>query len=157
MSKIETVVTKPNLVIKENELEMILLTNEAEAELDNKIKEIKDYLTNTKGDGKTEEQKDNDYKVAQIKWGEYATILRKTKYNFFLNREQYKFLTSLLLSKLEYDVNTVFFAIDLTSLLGGMKEIHYKDAIETKSIAVDATEITYLGTPRCRVPTPVRV
>ena len=70
--------------------------------------------------------------------------MRDTKYNFHLNRLQWKFLTDLILSKLEYDVNTVFFAIELTDLLGSMKDTKYTNDTELVSFEVNATEITYI-------------
>jgi hypothetical protein len=48
------------------------------------------------------------------------------------------------LSKLEYDVNTVFFAIELVELLGSLREVKYTNDKELKGVAVNATEITYI-------------
>jgi hypothetical protein len=67
-----------------------------------------------------------------------------TKYNFFLNRPQWKFLTDLILTKLEYDVNTVFLAIELTNLLGSMKGVKFQNDNELINFPVNATEITYI-------------
>jgi hypothetical protein len=53
-------------------------------------------------------------------------------------------LTDILLKKLEYDVNTVFIAIELTEMLGAMSGSKYLDDKEIKSFSVDATEITYI-------------
>jgi hypothetical protein len=66
------------------------------------------------------------------------------KYNFHLNRVQWKFLTDLILTKLEYDVNTVFFAIELTELLGTMRDVKYSNDDELIAFPVNATEITYV-------------
>ena len=57
-------------------------------------------------------EKDELYQNAQSLWKEYINELKEAKYNFQLNRPQHKFLTELVLSKLEYDVNSVFFAIE---------------------------------------------
>ena len=46
--------------------------------------------------------------------------------------------------KLEYDVNTVFIAVELTNLLGTMKDIKFANDTEVKEFKVDATEITYI-------------
>ena len=102
-------------------------------------------MKNNNGKGKSEGEKDELYKNAQGLWREYAYTLSNTKYNFFLNRKQYKFLTDLILQKMEYDVNTVFFAIELTNLLGQMKEdSRYKNDEDLIGFPVDATEITYI-------------
>lgn len=144
-NKIETNVVKPEIKFFENETEFIILDSQWETQLDEKIVEIENYMKNNNGKGKSEEEKDELYKNAQTIWREYASTLTNTKYNFFLNRKQYKFLTDLILQKMEYDVNTVFFAIELTNLLGQMKEdSRYTNDEDLIGFPVDATEITYI-------------
>jgi hypothetical protein len=144
-NKIETNVVKPEIKFFENETEFIILDSQWETQLDEKIVEIENYMKNNNGKGKNEEEKDELYKNAQTIWREYASTLTNTKYNFFLNRKQYKFLTDLILQKMEYDVNTVFFAIELTNLLGQMKEdSRYTNDEDLIGFPVDATEITYI-------------
>ena len=101
-------------------------------------------METTTGNGKSEEQKDLDYANAQSIWKGYQQDLRTVKFNFYLDRAQYNLLTDILLKKLEYDVNTVFIAIELTELLGGMSGTKFVDDKEVKSFRVDATEITYI-------------
>jgi hypothetical protein len=144
MSKIETNVVKPSLSFFENELNNYILETEQETKLDSKILEIENYISNNNGKGKSEEEKDELYKNAQVMWREYASFLTETKYNFFLNRKQYKFITDLIISKMEYDVNTVFFAIELTNLLAGMKDSKFTNDTDIIEFPVDATEITYI-------------
>lgn len=141
---IETNVIKPKLSFFENEVENVILDANQESILDNKIKDIEDYMKNNEGKGKSEEEKDELYKNAQELWRSYALSLKETKYDFFLNRAQYMFLTNLLLTKLEYDVNTVFLAIELTNLLAGMKDVKFKDDKVLINFPVNATEITYI-------------
>lgn len=144
-NKIETNVVKPGVKFFENESEFLILESKWETQLDEKIIEIENYIKNNTGEGKSEEEKDELYKNAQNLWKEYASVLTETKYNFFLNRKQYKFLTDLILQKMEYDVNTVFFAIELTDLLGKMKkDSSYTNDEDLISFPVDATEITYI-------------
>lgn len=142
--KIETNVIKPEVSFFDQEKENVIISNECESKLDSKLEEIYSYMSNNDGKGKSETEKDELYKNAQILWKEYANILKDTKYNFYLNRPQYNFLTDLLLKKIDYDVNTVFFAIELTELLGTMKSVKFSNDDEMISFAVDATEITYI-------------
>jgi hypothetical protein len=144
MAKIETNVVKPEVSFFENESTNLLLSTEDEVRLDSSIKSIEDYMRNNTGEGKSEQEKDGLYKDAQLMWKEYTNILRDVKYNFHLNRPQWKFLTELILTKLEYDVNTVFFAIELTNLLASMKDTKFTDDSQLLAFAVDATEITYI-------------
>ena len=144
MSNIETNVVKPEIKFFENEVENLVITPANEALLDGRIQSIEDFMVNNDGTGKSEEDKDNLYKEAQELWKEYTNSLRDAKYNFHLNRGQWKFLTDLILQKLEYDVNTVFFAIELTELLGTMREVKYTNDTELVAFPVNATEITYI-------------
>lgn len=144
MQKIETKLVKPETKFFENETEQIILTTEVENILDSKINDIETYMKNTVGKGKSSEEKDAIYGEAQKLWKEYQSSLRDAKYNFHLNRPQWNFLTNLLLKKIEYDVNTIFFAIELTDMLGNMKEVKYKDDKTLIAFPVNATEITYI-------------
>lgn len=141
---IETNVVKPEITFMENEVEQLILTPLYENDLDNKIETIENFILNNSGKGKTDEEKDELYKGSQELWRAYALTLKETKYNFHLNRLQWKFLTDLILSKLEYDVNTVFFAIELTDLLGSMKDAKYSNDTDLIEFPVNATEITYI-------------
>jgi hypothetical protein len=144
MEKIETKVVKPEISFIENDITHLILTPEEESKLDGKMKEIESYIRSNSGKGLTEDEKDSLYTSAQGLWHSYVNALKEAKYNFQLNRPQHKFLTDLLLTKLEYDVNTVFFAIELTDMLGGMKEIKFTNDTDLVAIPVNATEITYI-------------
>jgi hypothetical protein len=144
MSNIETNVVKPEIKFFENETENLTITPINETLLDGRIQTIEDFMTNNDGTGKSDEDKDNLYKTSQDLWKDYTNTLRDVKYNFHLNRVQWKFLTDLLLTKLEYDVNTVFFAIELTELLGNMKDVKYSNDDQLIAFPVNATEITYI-------------
>lgn len=145
MSNIQTNVQKPDVTFtdKENNLYTIL-SYDFENGLDIKIKELSDYMTNNTGRGKSDEEKDEIYAKAQMIWNEYIALLKATKYNLNLDRAQYNFLTDLIVKKLEYDVNTVFIAVELTNLLGTMRDIKFANDTEVKEFKVDATEITYI-------------
>jgi hypothetical protein len=143
-ANIETNVIKPNLILKSEKEDLFLLNKEDENKLDSLLFSVEEYMKNNSGKGKTEEEKDELYKNAQEKWKEFASNLRKVKYNFFLNRIQWIFLTDVLLKKMEYDVDTVFFAIELTNLLGKYSNSKFIDDKQIKTFEVNATEITYI-------------
>jgi len=143
MSKIETNVVKPEIKFVSNDSEYTLIDGLNETTLDNGILDIEKFITQS-GKGKTEAEKDELYQGAQDLWNDYAEKMKSAKYNFYLNRSQWKFLTDLLLSKLEYDVNTVFFAIELVDLLGTLRDVKYTNDTELKHVQVNATEITYV-------------
>lgn len=145
MSKeVETNVVKPDTKFLHNEVEHTTIDLKWEESLDAKIKELEDFMSNNSGKGKKEEEKDNLYGDAKTLWKEYTALLQEANFNFHLNRDQYNFLTDLLLSKMEYDVNTVFLAIELTTLLKEMKSADFKDDEDLVNFHVDATQITYI-------------
>lgn len=144
MSNIQTNVVKPEVKFLANEQEYLLISNESENLLDTKIQEIEKFMEQD-GKSKSDDEKNDLYRDAQILWKEYADAMKTAKYNFHLNRPQWKFLTDLLLSKLEYDVNTLFFAIELVDLLGSMRETSkYANDTDLNEFPVNATEITYI-------------
>jgi hypothetical protein len=120
------------------------MDNSTETTLDGKISAIENHMSSNVGKGQPDAVKDRLYKEAQELWSDYTNSLKGAQYNFYLNRPQYKFLTNLLLTKLEYDVNTVFFAIELTEMLGEMRDVKYTDDTQIIPIQVDTTEITYI-------------
>ena len=144
MSNIQTNVVKPEVKFLVNEQEYLLISTESENLLDTKIQEIEKFMEQD-GKSKTDDEKNDLYKDAQILWKEYADAMKTAKYNFHLNRPQWKFLTDLLLTKLEYDVNTLFFAIELVDLLGSMRQTgKYTNDADLNEFPVNATEITYI-------------
>jgi len=144
MEKIETRVVKPEVMFFENEINNLIIDPQEESFLDSKISDIENFMKVTSGKGKSEEEKDAIYQQSQDMWNVFVNSLKEARYNFHLNRPQHKFLTDLILTKMEYDVNTVFFAIELTNMMGGMKEAKYTNDKDLVSFPVNATEITYI-------------
>lgn len=143
MSNIETNVIKPELGFSYGDLEFVILKSETEKELDKKLSSIESFMEDNDGTGKEDDVKDKLYIAAQELWKDYAKLLKDIKYNFFLNRSQFKFLKDLITKKMEYDVNTVFFAIELKDMFVKMDGSNFKDDNELLSFEVNATEITY--------------
>lgn len=144
MSKIETNVVKPQIKFSDEINEYILITEESENKLDFKSNEITKFINTYDGKGKSDIEKDELYNKAQVIWKEYSNLLQETKYHFNLDKAQWKFLTNLILNNIEYDVNTVFLAIELTELFGTMKERKYSNDYELTAFDVNATEVTYI-------------
>lgn len=143
-NKIDVATLKPEVEISINDSTLRIMETIDEFNLDKKINDLRDYMSTTTGIGKTEEQKDLDYVHAQSIWKGYQNDLRSVKFNFYLDRSQYTLLTDILLKKLEYDVNTVFIAIELTELMGSMSGTKFRDDKEIKSFQATATDITYI-------------
>jgi hypothetical protein len=144
MEKIETNTVKPNLSITNEGVEYLILNIQEESLLDSKISDIENYMSSNVGKDKTDQEKDELYKEAQVLWYNFVNALKDAKYNFYLNRGEHKFLTDLILTKLEYDVNTIFFAIELTNTMGNMRDAKYINDTDVVAFPVNATEITYI-------------
>ncbi len=144
MEKIETNTIKPQISYIENEQNYRTISEEGEQLLDSKIEAIEKFISEKSGKGQSDKIKDDLYLQSQNLWKELSQTLKEAKYNFNLDRPQHKFLTDLVLNKLEYDVNTVFFAIELKELFDFLKESKFKNDSELQSFSVTATEITYI-------------
>ncbi len=144
MEKIETNTIKPQISYIENEQNYRTISEEGEQLLDSKIEAIEKFISEKSGKGQSDKIKDDLYLQSQNLWKELSQTLKEAKYNFNLDRPRHKFLTDLVLNKLEYDVNTVFFAIELKELFDFLKESKFKNDSELQSFSVTATEITYI-------------
>jgi len=142
---IETNVVKPKLSIFQNDIEYRLINKETEEMLDGKIAEIETFMATNHGFGKPDSYKDELYTSSKELWNQYARTLQDVVYTFYLNHKQFEYITSLLRDKMEYDVNTVFLAIELTNMLGtwaSSSKGQKKD--ELRGYVADATDITYM-------------
>jgi len=144
MNKLEVNTIKPDVQFHFNEEEYRILDLAIEDQLDKDILNIENYIEVTSGLGKTDLERDSDYDYVQNMWKTYQHNLREAKFNFYLDRSQYNLLTDLLLKKLEYDVNTLFIALELSELLGSMSGSKYNTDLELKTFGVTPTEITYI-------------
>lgn len=146
VQEIETSVVKPKMSLFVNSVENRLLSVEDESKLDKLLSDVSEFMKKNSGKGKTEEEKDNLYLSAQNIWHEYADMLRNVKFSLYLNRKQYNFLTSMLLTKMEYNVDSVFVALEVSNtLLSWQKDSSkYKNDEEVFGFLGNPTEITYI-------------
>lgn len=141
--KIETNVVKPETKFEYLGGEYSHINNEQEVSLDSKIEAVTQFMKDNSGKEKSSKEQDALYGESQKLWKEFIDTLEGTKYNFYLNKDQWKFLTDLIYSKLEYDVNTVFFALELNQVLTEIKSSKFTNQ-EILPFAVTATEVTYI-------------
>jgi hypothetical protein len=140
----ENSVVKPETTLRIGEIDHKLISTEDEVSLDTAIKQVEEFMSKNSGEGLTEEEKDELYAKAQSLYKDYYKLVRDNRYSFYLNRRQYQFLTDLILTKLEYDVNSIFIAIELTEMLSSMKDTKFRNDDEVISFQITATEMTYI-------------
>lgn len=145
MANLETFTKKPEVSFFKNETSYRLINESLETTLDSKLNAVEDYIKNNHGKGKSEEEKDELYGKAQSLHKEFLNEFVNAKYNLYLNRPQYRFLTDTIKDKLEYDVNTIFFAIELTDFLANavLTDKKFTSDTDIRSFEVSATELTY--------------
>lgn len=140
----ENSVVKPETQLIIGDQNYKLIKPEDEVALDNAINQVEDFMKNNNGEGLSETENDELYAKAQGLYKDYYKLVRDNKYSFYLNRKQYQFLTDLILTKLEYDVNSIFIAIELSAMLATMKDAKFKNDDEVISFPITATEMTYV-------------
>jgi len=144
----ESMVTRPVMQLSVGDKKYDFLSEDTMNSIESKILEIKNFMSENDGKGKSNEKKDKLYATAQVLWNELSSLLNSAKFGLVLNRPQYVYMTNLLLEKMEYDVNLLFFAIELSAMLKGMyltKETEkYNDDVHPIVYALTATDITYL-------------
>lgn len=140
---LENHVIKPPMSVSQDGIDYRLLPFMNELSLDSKILELENFMNNNDGRFCTEEEKDRLYEDAKNIWRGFVSELKEVVYTFYLNEKQHGFILDLLNNKLEYDVNTVFFALELVNLLGKWSEDgSLVDGL--KGYLADATETTYI-------------
>jgi hypothetical protein len=143
--EIETQVVKPKLTTKFEEKEYRFISEENEKNLDNAVKDLENFMAFNHGLGKSETEKDELYLKAKSLWEVYVNHFRSTTMKFFLSESQFEYFTEILRDKIEYDINTIFFGIELTDTLGKwVTESSSKKSKEVKSYDIDPVSANYL-------------
>jgi len=143
--EIETQVVKPRMTTKFEDKEYRFISEENEKSLDESVKELESFMSFNHGLGKSESEKDELYTKAKSLWEVYVGHFRNTKLKLFLNKDQFEYFTEMLRDKIEYDSNTIFFAIELTDTLGKwVTEVESKGKKEVKSYDTDPVSANYL-------------
>lgn len=144
----EDMSSRPAMKITIGEKNYDFLPENEVKEIEKKIAEINSHVSDNDGKGKSNEEKDTLYATGQKLWNELSTLLNNAKFGLILNKSQYIYMTNLLLEKMEYDVNLLFYAIELTNMLGNMKAEKdaekYTNEIDAITYSLTATDITYL-------------
>lgn len=144
--EIETMVVKPKIVLKYEDKDYSILDKDVEDTLESKINNISKFMNENSAKGKSDADKDKAYGDAQVIWNDFKATLDESKFNFYLDREQFDYLMNLLRNKFEYDVNAVFFVLEIANLLGDIETQGKKGFKEDKYIPfkLTATDVTYL-------------
>lgn len=143
---------KPPIVFTdENNVEFRLLSKEDEDFMDTTLNNVLNYIANNDISKLSDEEAAP--KIAEVKelWqnvGGRNGRLSQTKFKLPLRRDEFAMLTDLILKHMTYDVDTLFYAIELKTALGLMakksEEVKYKDSKEVITWDFTALDLTYL-------------
>lgn len=142
---------KPRFSMEVKGEEYRFISKEDEDHIEKTIEDIKTFVSEKGGSNTSEEEKLELQKELGELWDSLGNkdngYLSQIKYGFVLNRKQYNLLISLLRDKMEYDINTLFFAIELTEFLGStLEEKTFEDDEKPIVFDLSATDMTYLYT-----------
>ena len=140
---------KPDLTFKaKNGENLRILSTEDEKFLEEKYKEIIDFMVDNHSQKHEEEVKNNLYGQLQEMW---LTVSGKTgkmndiSFNLILYRDEYKYILDLLRNKIEYNVDTVFYGLELEKMIKQMiEEDKFEEEEQAKGFIMTSTDIYYL-------------
>jgi hypothetical protein len=147
---IQTIAEKPLLttfvnIDGEEQKTVRLMGEDTEAFLDSKIAAVKELIQNNPATSLPETDINALYSTGQNLYKEFITTFRDCKINCYLTQSQHTWLTDKINKHIEYTVDTVFLAIELTELMGMMgKKESFKDEKEVRCFVLSPTELTYV-------------
>lgn len=149
--KFESIAERPALELEfENSEVVSIISDEDFKTWEGQIEEIRQYMVDNHAKGKSEEEKNDAYQGAQDLWNKYLGkngLFNDTKFNLILNRKEYNMLSTLLRDKIEYDVNTLFFAMELLKFMDGeLKDAKFESDDQHLGFGITQTDMTLLYT-----------
>lgn len=141
---------KPDLNFTSNDGEKIrILTPEDELYLEQSYDELIEFMRTNHAQGLTDEEKDELYNKLQISWNEVSGKnggrLNDISFSLVLHRSEYNYLMDLLKNKIEYDVDTIFYGMELRDMLEGMKaSADYENDKQGIAFDMNPIDIHYL-------------
>jgi hypothetical protein len=144
------IVEKPELQftdLSENGVRMISI--EDETYLEQKAIELIEYMRNNHSQDISNKEKDTLYSELQKMWNDVSGKDggRLNNINFFLvlHRQEYNYLVNLLRNKMDYDVDTIFFAMELDNMIKTMVDDNkFEDDNTAKQFNMTPVDVHYL-------------
>jgi hypothetical protein len=106
-----------------------IIQEEVKKEIDNKEQEIYSFLQeNNDFKSYSESEKDERFQSVISKWNELKDLVKKCKINLALNGLEINFLENKLHSNIDYDYETIFYAVHLKKhLLNNLPSVKASD------------------------------
>lgn len=146
----EIVITeKPDLTISGDNGNLVrVISVEDESYLESTYTEIIQFMRDNHSQLLEGEEKDGLYLQLQDMWnvvsGKSGGKLNDISFNLILSRDEFKYLTDLITNKMEYTVDTIFFAEELIDMINSMRKDDKFTEGELKSFNMTPVDIHYL-------------
>lgn len=121
------IVEKPDVQFTDmNDNKVRLISLEDETYLEEKASQMIEYMRNNHSQDITDDERNQRYGDLQEMWNEVSGRdggrLNNVNFYLILHRPEFNYILTLLRNKMEYDVDTVFFAMELDTMLNKMAE-----------------------------------
>lgn len=138
-----------NLTIKDrNGNEHSIVPEDTITKVEEVYNELKQLMVSTDTSNMSDEEKDMLYAKAQEIWKKGADkggAVNVLPYNLLLYRSEYTYLTDLILNKLEYDIDALFFIMEIRKRMAELQEkATYKDDNTLIAFTFTPIELHYL-------------
>lgn len=141
---------KPELTFEARDGESIRILSQKDEEfLEGKYTEMLDFMRDNHSQQHSEEQKDQLYKDLQVMWNEISGKnggrLNSLSFNLVLHQDEYNYLKSVINNKTEYTADTIFYAMEIRSMMDKMVEDNkFESPDQAKPFEMTAVDIHYL-------------
>lgn len=144
------IVEKPDLLFEDlngNKIRMISL--EDETYLEEKYRSMIQYMRDNHSQDLSEQEKDLMYEDLKRMWNEVSGKdggkLNSITFYLILHKQECKYLVNLLKNKLEYNVDSVFFAMELENMINGIIENNeFVGDTDAKAFDMTPVDVHYL-------------
>ena len=148
-----SLVEKPNVIYTDlSETEHRLISEENEEILDNKYETLLQYMRDNYSTTQLSEEKLNEiYEHLVEGWNEISAKqtgkLNEISFNLILTKREAKFITDLLINKIEYDVDTVWYGMEIRNYLEEVvqkSKVNNGDDNLAMELETTASDLTYI-------------
>ena len=141
---------KPNLNFTTKDGKQVrILSKEDEEYLEQSYNEMLQFMRDNHATGLSGAEQDDLYTKLQISWNEVSGKnggrLNDVSFSLVLHRNEFKYLYDLLKNKIEYDVDTIFYGMELLEMLDDMKKSgDYENDDQGIAFKMNPIDIHYL-------------
>ena len=140
---------RPELeVLADDGIKVRLVEAEDEKFIEGKYDEMVSFMVDNHDQSLPEKDKDTLYDELRKMWnvvsGKQGGKLNDISFNLLLTKEEAKYLKKILSQNAEYDVDTIFYAIEVAELITSFIDTSFESEKQLKKFTMTATDMHYL-------------